>query len=75
MHTRHLMLMIALTVLLLGCAVGPRFTRPTPSVPAQWSSSSTAPAGSGTSQSEGERVFRAHARRSEVLAGEIVRLS
>ena len=49
MHTRGLILTIALTVLLLGCAVGPRFTRPTPAVPAQWSSSSLAPAAQATS--------------------------
>ena len=49
MRTRHLTLMVALTVLPLGCTVGPKFTRPTPSVPAQWSSSSTAPAAQATS--------------------------
>jgi outer membrane protein, multidrug efflux system len=49
MRTRHLTLTIALTVLPLGCTVGPQFTRPTPSVPAQWSSSSTAPAAQATS--------------------------
>jgi multidrug efflux system outer membrane protein len=49
MRTSRLTLTIALTVLPLGCTVGPQFKRPTPSVPAQWSSSSTAPAAQPTS--------------------------
>jgi outer membrane protein, multidrug efflux system len=49
MRTRHLTLTIALTLVPLGCTVGPQFTRPTPSVPAQWSSPSTAPAAQPTS--------------------------
>ena len=48
MRTTRL-LRIALTVLPLGCTVGPRFSPPAPSVPAQWSSSSTAPAAQATS--------------------------
>ena len=48
MRTTRL-LTIALTVLPLGCTVGPRFTQPTPAVPAQWSTSSTAPAAQATS--------------------------
>lgn len=49
MRTSRLTLTIALTALPLGCTVGPQFTRPTASVPAQWSGSSTAPAAQPTS--------------------------